>query len=110
MGNAVAIRYDLAVEDLVEFSLFHMNRSKSQQHAQRRGYVIIVICVLIGIFSAGGIGQVYQLFFWFGILPLMAGFAGVLIWWSKSCRLRAVRKAVRRLYSDGGQSGPGGAS
>ena len=105
MGKAVAIRYEVTVEDLVEFSLFHLRQSKAQQQVQRKGYFLTIIFILIGTYLGGGFGQIFKPFFWYAILPVMGFLTLGFILIGRWLRPRAVRRAVRRLYDEGANPG-----
>ena len=111
MGNAVALRYEVKIEDIVGFNLFQfqLRNSPGQKISELLNIVFYIACFFIGAFylSAyrGYLDFWSWMFFidfwsWMFFIPVCAVF--VLLWFYliKRWRLWSIKRAVHRIYSE----------
>ncbi len=104
MGKAVAIRYELTVEDLVGFSLFHLQTSPARKRSSRIGYGFIFLCVLTTLFFRRG-DHFSDPRYWMIFIPVLCVVGFLFVFLYSRWRTWLIKRSVRRIYNEGDNPG-----
>ncbi len=93
MGNAVALRYEVKIEDLIAFNLFNMRHSGIGRDATKITAIILSSVVILSLVSKVGNPDFLSFSLPFGIFFIL-----LVVWLDRCFRNWFIKRTVNRLY------------